>query len=272
MSDDLARWLHCRALEVAATVALTLILLHLTGCGGGGSSSAPSLPQSSHTVSTSFYGGCPPHPTFTTHWWAMGWCESRELTIAAAKQAGKPAILYLPEAYDSPEAVRALFVSLRGLGLLDQVAFLYPDDEPDLRRTEAEVLRANATARAVAAEFGIAPRLAVIFAGANDFPGLASFDLIGMDDYGKGIGVLADFDHLRTLLQPHQRMMLVPGGADPWRHDPAPYMAYARAYADVEMVTGFLWSPDFADRGVGQGVGSNGLAPAYCAAFTGRPC
>lgn len=273
--NDWGRWLHATALEVVAYIALALLfLLTLWGCGGGGSSSElpASAPIPRGALQTSFYGGCQPYPTFTTHLWAMGWCESRELTLASAKQAGKPVILSLPEAYQSPEAVRAYFTLLQGLGLLEQVAYLYPEDEPDLRRSEDEIVLASATAKAISSEFGIAPKLAVIYAGANDFPGLASFDLVGMDDYGKGVNVLRDFDALRSFLNPSQRMMLVPGGADPWRHDPAPFMAYAQAHGDVAMVTAFLWSPDFADRGVGLGIRSNGLAGAYCEAFTGRPC
>lgn len=282
MNDDLARWLHMRALDVAASVALTLLLLSLVGCGGGGSAGPlppPAVPQARGPLVVGYFGSSPAQLEQTyrhvnVHW-AMGWFEDRALTIAAAKQRGLKVVLYLPEAYVSADRVRALFTILRAQGLLDQVAYLYPADEPDRFHNAPTINAANGIARAVATEFGIAPRIAVIYAGSDSFPGVESADVVGLDDYDKGAGVLgADYDSLRAALRPGQRLMLVPGGASPWRHDPRPWFAYAAAHPDVEMVTPFIWFDSW-DGTSNAGIQSNGMAPAYCAAaipFTGGTC
>lgn len=269
--SDWQRALHQYLLACFAGAAIAVIVLLLTACSGGGSPGEPRpVPQRAQALEYGYYGGCsfPPHVTLV---WAMGWCEDRSATIAQAKQQGKRVVLYLPEAYQSDQAVRDLLTLYRGQGLLDAIAYLYPADEPDLTHGPLAILEASARARRIAAEVGIAPRLAVIYAGANDFPGVESFDVIGLDDYQKGANVLGDYQRLRSVLAPHQRLMLVPGGADPWRQDPAPFFAYARANGDVEMVTPFLWSPDFADRGVGLGIEHNGMALSYCRE-AGGPC
>lgn len=274
-----SRIAHELLLTGAATIAFWLLLafiLAACGGGGGGSPSAPPAPTRGPLV-VGYYGSCPAcveqtyrHVTVT---WAFGWFEDRATTIAAAKQRGLKVVLYLPEAYVSEQAVRDLFTTLRAQGLLEQVAYLYPEDEPDLKHDEAAITAAHLVARRVSAEFGISPKIAVIYAGLNDFPGIASADVIGADDYSLGPNILPLYNLIP--IRPGQTLMLVPGGADPWRQDPAPFFAYARAHANVEMVTSFLWGPDFADRGVGLGIGSNGMAQAYCReaiAFTGGTC
>jgi hypothetical protein len=59
--------------------------------------------------------------------------------------------------------------------------------------------------------------------------------------------------------------MVVAGGADPWRQDPACFEARAHGDAQVAAIVGFIWQ-DFVDRGVGAGVRSNGLRRLYCEA------
>lgn len=271
---------HEVGLGLCVSIAIAVLAFLLTSCGGGGSSHEPApIPQARGVLQVGYFGSSPAqleqtHRHVTVHW-AMGWFEDRALTVAAAKQRGLRSVLYLPEAYVSDEATRAFLTTLRAQVGLDSIAYVYPADEPDLTHGATAINEANNRARKIAAELGISPRIAVIYAGSDNFPGVESADLVGLDDYGKGSNVLGiDYDRLRSVLRPDQRLMLVPGGVEPWKQDPAPFFAYARAHADVEMVTSFLWI-DFADRGLGRGIGSNGLAPAYCReaiAFTGGTC
>jgi len=56
--------------------------------------------------------------------------------------------------------------------------------------------------------------------------------------------------------------MLIPGGADPWRQDPACFVAYAHANPQVVAIVGFLWNT------VGSmiGIRDNGMNETYSAA------
>lgn len=273
---------HVLLLGAAASAALTILLLLLTGCSGGGSPGEPqSVPQRARAnpVLVSYYGECPTciertygHVQLA---WAMGWHRSRAETIAEAKQRGLKVVLYLPEAYTAPESLRLFFASLKAQDLLSSVAYLFPEDEPDIANkwrmayTAAEITAANDTARTIAGEFGISPRVIVNYAGFDDFPGAESADVIGGDDYKAGTNVLSQMQ--RYKLKPGQSRMLVIGGVDPFRQDPRPFFAYACTDPDVEIITSFLYGPDFADDGLGLAIGSNGLAPAYEAA-AGAPC
>lgn len=276
---------HVLSLGLLTSICLALLLLSCVGCGGGGSSPSASGPIApppilrTTALQVSYYGGCTGQVEKTykhvnLHW-AMGWCEDRALTIAQAKQRGQKVVLFLPEAYESDQAVRDLFTLYHGMDLLPSIAYLYPADEPDLRYPESKINQANERARRIGLEFGIHPKIAAIYAGSNDFPGIESLDVIGIDDYGRGENILIDFAGVRGRLRPGQTFMLVPGGADPWRQDPALFFAYARIHEDVEIIASFLYSPDFADRGLGLAIEHNGMAPAYCQAaieFTGGTC
>ena len=60
-------------------------------------------------------------------------------------------------------------------------------------------------------------------------------------------------------LQPGQRLMLVAGGADPYRENPAGYEKFANEHPEVVAVWAFAWF-DYSD---GLGIGHNGMLPAY---------
>lgn len=149
-------------------------------------------------------------------------------------------------------AVRGYLASLGGLGLLPLLTAVYTIDEPELNLDEpSEVVQANADLRAVFAEFAIAPALAVIYTDHRSFPGRESYDWLGCDQYGRG--------PCEVPLSSGQKLVLVAGGADPWREDPAPYLERTAADPSVALLVGFTWF----DRGGDRGIGHNGMASAY---------
>lgn len=281
--SDFARAMHVLALRAAYLVPL---LFWLVGCGGSGgagpSSSGPITPPSvlRTDLLVGYYGDCDSCALetgdHTNLYWVWGWGTSpfwltnAMAHLQQARGAGiTRVVLGLPQAY-GPNAegeVRFALTRLNDAGLLADVVALYPIDEPDLYgKSDDEVRATNVMLRRVAGEFpalaGV--RLAVIYAGANDFPGVSSYDWVGFDDYGAGCAVLgAPYGALKAALRPDQRIMLVPGGADPWRQDPACFAARAHADPQVVAVVPFIWF-DNAAAGVGPGIRSNPTRPLYC--------
>lgn len=139
-------------------------------------------------------------------------------------------------------------------------------DEPDLnnRMSSADVVAMNSMLRRVAGEFGATPALATIYTAGFTWPGVSSFDWVGFDNYGAGssIFVNGDYGKLKAALFPTQRIILVPGGADPWRTDPTQFFNMAQQDLQVIAVMPFAW-PDGTTKDWGAGIRSNGMAPAY---------
>lgn len=191
--------------------------------------------------------------------------------VTHAKGNGQRVILMLP-AYSLDDAgIRLWLDRLANVGLLSSVVALYPIDEPDIirsgNRSDAEVTAMNARLRAIAAEYPDLRdvKLAVIYSGGSGRrPGIASYDWIGIDDYGAGCGALRHYDALS--LRPDQRTMLVPGGADPWRQDPACFESRAHRDQQVAAIITFIWQ-SVTDAGAAyRGVRENGLRQLYCEA------
>jgi hypothetical protein len=146
---------------------------------------------------------------------------------------------------------------LAALGLLDNVVALYPVDEPELHDlSDAALTFALAQIRAVWPE----AKLAVCYGDTGRYPALAAYDWIGIDNYGAGAGVLNQLPALR----PGQHHIVVPGASEPWKHDPAPFMAYANAHPEVVWVMPFVWFDGL--DGHYKGARSNGMAETYRAA------
>lgn len=184
----------------------------------------------------------------------------------------KNILLGVPQLYHAPDpeaVLRAFFTTLRGANALTNISALYPQDEPDLKKIPAEtVIAKNALLRRVMAEFPelAATRLAVIYTNFRQWPGIESYDWVGFDDYPAGEKVFAAgglYEALKARLRPDQRILLVPGGADPWQQDPAEFFAKAIEDPQVVAVLPFIWY-DFADKDVGKGIRSNGMARVYC--------
>jgi hypothetical protein len=265
--------------------AVILPLLALAGCGGGGGSGfvPPQPPQELRTgLLYGYYGDCDTcleeqagHVNLA---WVMGWgkraawLDNVAAHLTEAKQRGIPnAVLGISPAYgDNPERdVRYVLDSLRVQGLLDGIVALYPVDEPDVNGIPAEkIVATNAMLRRVMADYPefAHTKLAVIYGPRSDYRGIESYDWVGFDDYDQGAAVLElPLAHLKAKLRPDQQVILVPGGASPWRQDPQPFFNVAESDARVVALVPFIWF-DNAAPGVGLGIRSNGLRAVYCAA------
>lgn len=251
---------------------MILLALLLAACGGGGSSQTGPIipaPPIRGDLLFGYYGSCDPleNADHTNLCWEGGWRGINQ-TLANLKAAqGKAIVLEVPT-YASEDDVRAYLMRIRDAGLLTNISALYPIDEPDVNgKSDAEVLVANAKLRLVMAEFPELKdtKLAVIYGNTGRFPGIASYDWVGRDQYGLGCheATGAGFREMKARLLPTQRLMLIPGGADPWRQDPACFEAAAHGDEQVVAIVPFIW-PDFPAVGVGAGIRSNGLRKLYC--------
>ena len=172
---------------------LVLLLAALFSCGGGGSNAPePNIPPpvSLKTDLKNSYFGAPlsevvDHTTmhFATDWYGQ---DFQFAQVVEAHNAGMPVMLDVAAQVGlpvEPEAARirfrARFEQLRSVGALQSIIALY-FDEPDLNnRVSAEKVRAvNAVMREVAAEFGIAPKLATFYTKGHTYPGIETYDWV----------------------------------------------------------------------------------------------
>jgi hypothetical protein len=304
--------------SMALTAPLTLVTALLMTCIASVQSSVPAVAAAGPSKQVSlragqffgYYGDCPScveeTRAHTNVQWIAGWggdgAQVPKIVERAKNAAPIKTVIMLPGMYVNKRlnplglvAARGIFQGLRDAGVLQNVAALYPQDEPDLEGLDdATVIEANAAVRAVAAEFAELKNvpLAVIYsergtlglaggphlrfassptsgffsnrpAGLGTRPGISSYDWVGIDAYAMGSKILGKpYTKLQKLLTNKQRLLLVPGGANPWREDPTPYFKRAARDPKVIGVVAFLWF-DNAAPDVGLGVHSNGLAPKY---------
>lgn len=288
----MGRRLHEAALLAAAVLAVALLLF---GCGGGSkpaSKPIPPPPALRSDLLFGYYGGCATTVLengdhANTHW-ATGWCGTGiwhldvAQELAHARGAGiKNIVLALPHglvwAAGAEAEVRFQLVRLQQAGALDgwESIMVYPADEPELpengSRSDAEVTAMLGWLRGVLRGFPAlsgAPVGVIYSCASGRRPGMAAYDWVGCDDYAAGCRVNAPsgaYDDLERAMRPGQRLMVVPGGADPWRQDPACFEARAHSDPRVVMIVPFIWQ-DHAAPGVGTGIRSNGLRRLYCEA------
>jgi hypothetical protein len=262
------------------------VLLLVVGCGGGGSNSVTGTITPAPTLRSDLLFGyyysnsstineTAPHANL--HWASYEFGPAEQMAgLIQARANGQRVVLMFP-GYDAPleqreSETRFWLDRLRNAGLLwDGIVALYPSDEPDLAgKSDAEVTATNAAIRRAAADYpelGSGLRLAVIYACTSQKrPGLASYDWIGCDDYDRGCSVLnasAAIPDLLAALRPDQRLMVVAGGADPWKQDPACFASYAHREPRVAALIAFLWQPHSK-----PGIRDNGMRRLYCE--TGR--
>lgn len=168
---------------------------------------------------------------------------------------------------DAVAGLRALFDQYRASGVLQQIIVLYPIDEPDGRGfNDPDVLVGNSLLRGVAAEYAelSGVKLGVIYSTHWSFPGISSYDWVGFDDYGQrsGIFVNGEYDRLKNTLRPNQRIILVPGGADPWKQDPTEFFNMAENDPQVVALVPFIWIDNYG-QSTHLGIHSNGMATIY---------
>ena len=151
---------------------------------------------------------------------------------------------------------QAFVTRLQGLGLWNNVVALYVLDEPDVAGVSDAVM-----VQACNDLKGFGKPIAAIY-GAQGTPGIGALDWVGHDDYDIGASVLQHMPPIAST----QRWMIVPGGASPYKMDPAAFEAFAWGDKRVVAIIPFLWV-DYPDsHGVTQqGISDNGMAPAYTA-------
>lgn len=268
--------------------ALALALAGCGGGGGGGSSSPPATPLPPHLIEYGYFSvgndaqiattaasvsfvftrddgtwSLPAYDAFRANATITELQQAKARGIPHAivsigwltltQQAGCTGSCYAPR----PDAIPRLLAfkaQLDALGLTDMVIALYPADEPELRGlTDASLVPLLQSIKAAWAK-----PLAVIYGTSGPTPGLAAYDWISRDDYGSGTGVFKRLPQIRA----DQHWFLVPGGADPWREDPNPFVTLATGDPRIVAVVAFLYAPYEG----GQGIGTNGMLTAYCAA------
>jgi len=169
---------------------------------------------------------------------------------------------------DGEQRLRDYFTALKPSGVLQYVTYLYPLDEPDILNTPAsEVVEAARVTRKVASEFGITQHLFVIYGASFTFPASDSFDLIAFDNYSEGIKIFTngDYDKLKAVRKPYQKIALIPGGAGPWLQDPIPFYNVLNNDLDVQMIIAFVWfDSTLPAQGYTSGIRSNVRRPDYC--------
>lgn len=245
-----------------------LLLLGACGGGSGGSSSQSSVPvvPQPRAVHFGYYGTGADIAKVAGHVsiaFEQDWDNHINLPqhMDVARANGLKVIigvehyLYSGNRYRGTIAVRPLLAQLRKLGMLDLVIGFYPADEPDLHYSDQDVRRANSDMRALCSEFPeLGSCLLVVIYSDHQPVGLDSYDWIGRDRYGSAPQGMP--------LLPGQGLILIPGGADPWRDSPDGFVAYAEAHPEVVAVIAFVY-PNYAG---GFGIGENGMGPAYCKA------
>jgi hypothetical protein len=252
----------------------------LVSCGGGGGNGAPTdgtrpdpFTETHRTdLYFGYYGNSPGQTaaTFdhTNLCWAAPW-GGRDVQIGYVQECALrkiPVMLDLTwllisgRSYVGTEKavpqVRQYLDQLRDLGVVGGIVALYPVDEPDMNLDDVSVVQTiNRDLRAVLTDLDLAVKLAVIY-GNQGTPGIESFDWIARDDYERGLQTLP--------LLPHQRLMLVAGGADKYRNRPESFEAYANAHPEVVAIVAFIYD-DYTDPGgtFRLGISHNGLLPAY---------
>lgn len=206
-----------------------------------------------------------------------GGFTSPALSAQSVIAAGQPALLsvqpYLWDTVgkvsrprpDARERLRAYLATLQSLGALQHVIGLYPHDEPELYQiSEAQFVAMITLCREVAREFGIEAIIAVIYTSHGPWIGISATDWAGFDDYSNGSAIFfnGSYARLKGALRPTQRIILVPGMANPWRADLTPFINMAHTDPQVVWIAVFVWF-DGAEF-TGAGVKSNGLAKTAC--------
>jgi hypothetical protein len=150
--------------------------------------------------------------------------------------------------------LHALFSGLKDRGLLAQIKYLSPMDEPNLFcASEAELRQAVGVLKAEAGrwtELSGVQYLCNYGENTDKLWCFDAFDRVGVDCYGEKSEALtrgAHADLMQSLL-PHQKVFILPGAA--YGQDPTPFIAYAHSEPRVWAVIPFIWAhiPASADK------------------------
>lgn len=165
--------------------------------------------------------------------------------------------------------MQTLFNAIQAAGVLQNVSAVYPLDEPNLFTSLTAVVLAGAIAdvRACMATYPEMKntKVAVIYAPIGNYKAIASYDWVGLSAYNDTafFNPGGTYDQLKAQLTAKQSTMLVPGGANPWRQDPAPFYNVAMNDKQVAAFIAFIWVDLGTPPNVSLGIGNNGMATAY---------
>ncbi len=171
---------------------------------------------------------------------------------------------------DARTRLHDFFTLLQSRGALKYIKYIYPIDEPNntLLDPEGSLQLAIPMIEDVASHFPeLADHmLAVIYAADKPFPCQHMFHRIGFDDYDMKSHVLVSkkYKDLKASLLPHQKIMIIPGGA--YGQDPTPFVNFAQANLEVAIILSFLWFNDTNGNVGALGIRSNGMSQKYITA------
>ncbi len=162
---------------------------------------------------------------------------------------------------DAEARVREFFTFLTPV--LPKIKILFAMDEPNnTLESGNEFYLGIAILKKVVAEFSLDVKYAVIYSADKPTICQDQFDYIGIDDYEKKSSILVgQYQRLKASLLPHQKTILVPGGA--YGQDPWPFVYFAQANPEVGIVMPFLWYDDTMGAVGAKGIRSNGLRDEY---------
>lgn len=213
----------------------------------------PTFPTSEHPVQFGFFGAgagaVDEYRNQVTYTFAPGWGDppGQPLTM--------PTVLFSPDG----GSLKPVLDVIKEQGGLHHIIALYPQDEPDVNHmSDEQTIAVFERARADAASVGINVPIMVIY-GVEGTPGISHADIVGRDRYGAGPQFL---DGLRT----DQKRIYVPGGADPWKEDPMPFVDVARRDPQGWGVVSFIWLDQWGGSS-NLGVRSNGMREAHRLAY-----
>ncbi len=240
---------------------LACLILSTIGCGGGGSSGSdgnPPAPAADRKdLLFGYYG--PTGSEVSDHVNVVWLWDDQVATAMRAKRDGITHFV-LPVCWKcGVEHMRWLYTGMRNAGVLANVVALYPEDEPNLAGlSESDVVALVHLTKTVAQEFSelSGVQLWAIYANTGQYPGASAFDAWGIDNYGCNCVPMPP-------VLPGQRILLVPGGANPWREGPERFIATANDPRVIAIIP-FLWT--YPQVGQGVGIRDNGMAPIYRAA------
>ncbi len=237
---------------------LACLILSTIGCGGGGSPGGEGNPPAPTTnrkdLLFGYYGPASPEEV-ADHVNIVWLWEDQVATAMRAKAAGITHLV-LPVCWRcGADNLRFMFTGMRNASVLGNVVALYPEDEPG-NMPEAEIAAMVTLVRSVAAEYAEIAQVPVwaIFAANAPLTGSHLFDAIGVDNYGCSCVPVPP-------LVAGQRLILVPGGANPWREGVEPFIRAANLDSRVVAIIPFLWQYPIPAQGLG--IRDNGLAPIY---------
>lgn len=272
---------------IAAVCAVAVLSLVACGGGGGGGDSPPVQSPRRSGIDFGYYWTVPgqiaatsAHVTFVHipdggDWDSAAGREAiiqRQIEQMQEARARGIERVYLSTGfltftskyeYRGANDLAAYRMQLDALDLTRMVVAVMPLDEPDmLGVADGPMTIALNDAR----HLFPSARVLVSYGDHGSTPGIAAADWVGHDAYELGAGVLQRLPTIR----PDQSYVLFPGGGNPWRADPGPFVDFAFAHANVVAVWAFI----YAERAGEPGIGTNGMLASYCSAgreISGKP-